>query len=203
MPDEYVFCVASSGIAAQKTGNAMRKYNRASTLCKCVLQTYNDATAGSRPSLADALSNGTGEQIRQVLTASRAKQYSAAELLNRFEHFYLESEEIIPAARKALAAGNVALFGTHVQRSQRIAEMLLGNQVSETIFLATKARILGAPAASAFGAGFGGSVWAMIETRKAPAFTEKWSQDYAKNFPQAAKHAEFIITPPGPAAFVF
>ena len=41
--------------------------------------------------------------------------------------------------------------------------MLLGNQVPETIALARAALAHGAFAACSFGAGFGGSVWALVE----------------------------------------
>ncbi len=202
MPAGYVFCVASSGVVAEKTGNALRKYNRASGLCRCALETYNQAAASNYTNLAEALSNGAAEQIRQALRASKGGQYPAADLLNRFEHFYLESEEIIPAACKALAAGNVEHFSTYVQRSQRLTETLLANQVSETIFLAARARPHGAVAASAFGAGFGGSVWAMARAENAEKLIRKWRADYEQHFPEPAKKAEFLITRAGPAAFL-
>ncbi len=48
------------------------------------------------------------------------------------------------------------------ERSQEAAERWLGNQIPETIALARLARHVGATAASAFGAGFGGSVWALV-----------------------------------------
>ena len=49
--------------------------------------------------------------------------------------------------------------------SQAEAETLLGNQVPETIALARAARELGAFAVVRFGAGFGGSVWALVDGR--------------------------------------
>jgi galactokinase len=202
MPPGYLFCVASSGVVAEKTGNALRKYNRASGLCRCALETYNEATASSYTNLAQALLNDTAEHIRQALRASKGGQYSAADLLNRFEHFYLESEEIIPAACKALAAGDIEHFGTYVQRSQRLTETLLANQVSETVFLAARARPHGAVAASAFGAGFGGSVWAMTKAENVEKFIGKWRADYEQHFSAPAKKAEFLITRAGPAAFL-
>ena len=61
-------------------------------------------------------------------------------------------------------------FGKLVDESQVAAEELLGNQVPETISLAKHARALGAYAASAFGAGFGGSVWALVSRSEAEQF---------------------------------
>ena len=57
-------------------------------------------------------------------------------------------------------------------RSQESAERLLGNQVPETAVLVASARAFGAFASSAFGAGFGGSVWALAPAgcrRRVPA----------------------------------
>ena len=51
--------------------------------------------------------------------------------------------------------------------------MLLGNQVPETIALARAALEHGAFAACSFGAGFGGSVWALVDG-DADAFARRW-----------------------------
>ena len=56
-------------------------------------------------------------------------------------------------------------------------------------------------AASAFGAGFGGSVWALVETARAEEILAAWADAYGAEFPQHAGHAEFFITGAGPAAF--
>ncbi len=61
------------------------------------------------------------------------------------------------------------------------------------------ARSHGAVAASAFGAGFGGSVWALVRTADAPAFIEAWRRDYLGRFPAHADLAQFFVTTPGPA----
>jgi galactokinase len=87
-----------------------------------------------------------------------------------------------------------------VDQSQQAAEKLLGNQIPETSFLARQARKLGAVAASAFGAGFGGSVWALVPEVEAHAFRARWADAYAKEFPVAAKASEVLITHAGPGA---
>ena len=58
----------------------------------------------------------------------------------------------------------------------------------------------GAVAASAFGAGFGGSVWAMVRDTDAPAFSDAWAGRYRARFPAAARQARFFETRPGPSA---
>ena len=107
---------------------------------------------------------------------------------------------IVPEATARLAIGDIAGFGDLVDRSQALAERALWNQVPETIALARSARALGAVAASAFGAGFGGSVWAMVAASSAGPFTTEWAAHYRAAFPGAASEAAFFTTRPGPAA---
>ena len=67
--------------------------------------------------------------------------------------------------------------------------------------LAREARRLGAVAASSFGAGFGGSVWALVEEARSDAFMREWRLAYGRACPDAAARAVFFETSPGPAAF--
>jgi len=70
----------------------------------------------------------------------------------------------------------------------------------ETIALARLAREHGALAASAFGAGFGGSVWALTHFEEAEAFGHAWKVAYTKAHPGPARHSTFFMTRPGPGA---
>ena len=106
----------------------------------------------------------------------------------------------MPSALDALNAGAFDEFGRLVDRSQEAAERLLGNQVAETSALAALARTNGALAASAFGAGFGGSVWALVESARAEAFLTAWRRAYRGGHPKAAASSAFFITRPGPGA---
>jgi len=202
MPPNCIFAIASSGVAAEKTGAAKEKYNRASLLASAVTQLWQQKTGLNDPHIAAAIANNenTAGKMRSLLRQSQHASFTSAELLNRFEHFYAESAEIIPAAGDALLANNTEVFGKHVDRSQLIAEKLLGNQVEETIFLAQAARTLGAAAASNFGAGFGGSTWALIpDDGKTELFLQKWSEQYHNVFPTAAARAGFFTTQAGPS----
>ncbi|UCE98902.1 MAG: hypothetical protein JSV82_06870, partial [Planctomycetota bacterium] len=164
-PSKYLFAVASSGVIAEKTGAAMAKFNRASGLCSCAIEIWNKATRREDKHLADAIKSdaNAAERFRKILQGSNDRRFTSTELVNRFEQFLFESEEVVPVAGDALNKGDLARFGREVDRSQQLAETLLGNQVPQTVFLANCARQIGAAAASSFGAGFGGSVWAMIE----------------------------------------
>ncbi|MEZ4558498.1 MAG: hypothetical protein R2854_19060 [Caldilineaceae bacterium] len=81
--------------------------------------------------------------------------------------------------------------------SQQQGAALLGNQVPETIALAELATALGATGASAFGAGFGGSVWALVP-QEAPTRFWPWRARYAEAFPQRA--GDFFVTRAGTSA---
>jgi galactokinase len=77
---------------------------------------------------------------------------------------------------------------------------LLKNQLPETNALVAMARDQGAFAASAFGAGFGGSVWALVDPQElglsADEFGDRWLSEYRKRFPEhAAKSSAFAARP--------
>jgi len=202
LPEGFTFAIGVSGVVAEKTGAAQEKYNRASRLAARIAELWRQATGRDDPHLAAALATGpdAAGRLRQVVQSAASIAERPA-LADRLEHFLAENEEILPAAGDALAVGDVTSFGEWVDRSQQAAEELLGNQVPETIFLARSARDGGAVAASAFGAGFGGSVWALIETDAAEVFLTAWANAYRANFPHHAPRTAFFPTPPAPAAF--
>ena len=202
LPEGHAFIIASSGIVAEKTGAALELYNGVSRKAAAVLEVWRAATNRDDVSLARAVQSSPDApaQLREILRRTRDARYSSKELLDRFEQFYAESEEIIPDASDALLYGDTARLGVLVDQSQAGVERLLGNQIAETIFLARSARELGAVAASAFGAGFGGSVWALIPDGNAPEFVARWRDAYLAAFPQHNEGSEFFVTSAGPAA---
>jgi galactokinase len=194
MPPDYLFAIGSSGIVAEKTGAAQERYNRAAELAAAAAREWRRQTGRDDPHLAAAISSApdAAGRLRAMVQDSP--------LAARVEHFLIENEEIVPAAGDALAAGDVPRFGRLVDRSQQAAEHWLGNQIPETALLAATARRLGAAAASAFGAGFGGSVWALVERERAERFLAAWSDAYRREFPGPAALSEFFLTDAGPPA---
>lgn len=201
-PGDRTFVIAFSGVAAEKTGRAMALYNELSLATRKILALWNTASERFDPSLGAAVASDpeAATQIRRLIDEAEAGEAETQRLRNRFDQFVLESREIIPRASDALARGDLATFGDLVYSSQLAAESLLGNQIPETRALVRLARQAGADASSAFGAGFGGSVWAMVKTSDADAFMKKWRAAYAREFPDPARGAEFFATRPGPAA---
>jgi galactokinase len=146
---------------------------------------------------------GSVDRIRTLAAKARGGSFTAAYLKGRLEQFVTETFEIIPAASDALDRGALTEFGVVVDHSMRLAEAHLGNQVPETVTLQRSARELGAVAASAFGAGFGGAVWALVPESDADAFLTRWSESYRKKYRKAGKDSVFFLSRAGPHAYQF
>lgn len=200
LPPGLTFVIGASGVAAEKTGAAKDQYNRAAEAVTAILDLWRDATGEDAATLFDLITSAAGEEtsIRRVLAQSRHPRFPADALLARLDHFVHEAIDIIPHASDALARGDLDTFGALVDDSQSSAERWLANQIPETIALARLARSHGAIAASAFGAGFGGSVWALVRSADASAFMDAWRGDYLGRFPAHADLAQFFVTAPGP-----
>lgn len=193
-PQDQVFVVATSGVAAEKTGAARELYNRASLATREALALWNDTTGRSDRHLATAVRSADDAVGR--LVGLLPEGYLRA----RVEQFVIESETLVPQAAAALHAGDLGAFAAATRESQRLAETHLGNQVPQTVALAANAVRLGAVASSAFGAGFGGSVWAMVPAGDAEAFGAAWLADYAETFATEAAAATVLVTTPSAPA---
>ncbi len=202
LPPTHTLVIASSGVVAEKTAGAREAYNRAARMVSHVLTEWNRTTGRDDATLADAARvDATAPARLRVLAASSPTSESDGEsLVRRLDQFLLESFELVPAAAAALSDGALPDLGPLSDRSQQAAEVSLGNQISETVALARGARELGATAASAFGAGFGGSVWALVATDEAEEFGRRWRNRYATEFPATGPQAEFFVTGAGPGA---
>ena len=189
-------------MTAQKTGAALEDYNRVARRAAAALEIWRHATGRSDPTLDSALASApaAAESWHALLERHPHAEFDPADLWSRVEQFETESREIIPAVAALLRSGQVEPIGPLVARSQRGAEEALHNQVPQTTALVEMARALGCPAASTFGAGFGGSVWAIARRYDAEAFLHRWRQFYLDRFPALAAHATFFPTRAGPPA---
>lgn len=205
LPDAYVLVIGVSGVSAEKTGDALDKYNRLSLRAAEILALWRGATGRADDNLLAAATSSPDapERIRETLRKPHSSAFSAHELVNRFDQFFIECTEIIPAVSDALASGDVDKIGMLIDGSQEGAERLLGNQIPETIVLARLARELGSAAATAFGAGFGGSVWALVKSNDVERFISEWAERYRVRFPLSAGRSTFFSTCAGPAMICF
>lgn len=191
-PAEWAFVVAVSGVLAEKTGAALESYNNASLRARELTEAWNDATGRDDAVLADALASD-----EDALEGLRAISAHDPALSARLTAFVTESEVAIPRAIKALEAGDMVAFGKAAELSHRNADEALGNQIPETNRLQSLANELGATASAGFGAGFGGSVWALVPTEQAQEFADRWLSAYVNEFPQVQGTASTIVTRPG------
>ncbi len=189
-PNTHSFVIASSGVAAEKTGAARESYNRVSQMVSEIT-----ATVGIGLTLSRMFEEFGVDDVLSKIRRMRSK-FMTRELLDRVEQFRIENFEIIPAVSDLLAQGRIDEIGDAIDLSQENAERFLGNQIGETAFLHRSAREIGAVAASAFGAGFGGSVYAVMKKSDADGFMAEWERVYKNRFPQHARASEFFTTMP-------
>lgn len=200
IPEGYVFVIGSSGVQAEKTGGAQQWYNDVATLAADAAATWRKGTGTEDANLARAIGNPTFTVERMVeILKSHEDRTWGSRLVQRFQHFYEEDQIIIPAALNALETSDVAAFGRAVKDSQAGAENLLGNQIDETKALVRMALDCDAVATSAFGAGFGGSVWALVRAIDAEKMRDQWAAVYQRQFPEHRDHSVFFVSTNGPA----
>ena len=191
-PADWSLVVAASGVHAAKSAGTREHYN---TLSR---QAESLRTLAGTASLLDFLASDPGATAR--LADALSGRPDAAALASRLAQFREECLELIPGAVAAIAAGDAVAFGDRITRSATLGATALDNQVPETLYLAESAPAFGAVAASPFGAGFGGSVYALVPTAGAEQFATRWAAGYRDRFPVAAGDADFFVTTPSAGA---
>lgn len=200
MPAEWSSVIATSGVHADKIGSARGRFNRASAAARALLDVWRQTSGRPALSLAAALSSEPDAlpRLTSAISQTSAPEFSADALRRRLEHFVREDARV-DAAVRAIAATDAAALGTLSDESQADAEALLGNQVPATIDLVATAREAGALAATSFGAGFGGSAWAIVPADDVARFGPAWLGRYRARQPRASG-VEWFEARPSPAA---
>jgi galactokinase len=186
-PADLRIAVLVSGVAAEKTASAQAQFNRVSARARGALQAWNAARGRSDGSLGAALSACGAAALLAAQTDE--------DLHRRAEQFIAETTDIVPGAVAALGGGDLTTFSRLVARSQQLATTHLENQVPATIALVALAHQERALAASAFGAGFGGAVWAAFTDDQGPP---AWLAAYRSTHPALASAASLHLIHPGP-----
>ncbi|MDO5746485.1 MAG: galactokinase family protein [Actinomycetaceae bacterium] len=181
------FVIAVSGVLAEKTGAALQAYNRLSLTVSQLLTQWNTHTGRSDTTLMQAL-NSTEKALATLQKIAGEEGYPR----QRLEQFVKESEHIVPAACQAFATHDYTALGHLASSSQHLSLEYLGNQIPHTHALTLMARAAGAVASSAFGAGFGGAVWALVPRSDANDFTLHWQRAYLQKYPELTKRASFF-----------
>lgn len=180
-PADWRIVVAASGVRATKTGNAMAAYNRVADSVRALVAVWNAETGRADATLSDIMHSAPGAFDEAVSLVDRAasETVSADYLRARARQFREETTVIVPGMLEAIARADATAVGDLMRRSQELAERALQNQVPQTAWLAQHARDYGAVAATAFGAGFGGAVWALVPEGDAERFAAAWMQAFA------------------------
>jgi galactokinase len=198
-PKEWRIVVATSGVKATKTGNAMHAYNRVADSVRALVTVWNADTGRRDKTLAEVLASAPGafEHALSLVERAATGTSDADYLRARVRQYREETEVIVPAMADAIARADAPAAAALMTRSQEMAEQALQNQVPQTIWLAAHAREHGAVAATAFGAGFGGAVWALVADGDARRVAESWMQAFAAVPGAGAVHHETarVMTP--------
>ena len=182
MPACWTFVVASTGIRARKAGEVRYNYNLAAASAAAIVSLWRERYPQDERTLA--------QLAREEPLATL---HLSSDLRSRLEHFVREDRRVVEAG-DAFARGDVAAIGELSDASQRDATTLLRNQVPETLDLVADARAEGAAAACGFGAGWGGSVWALVRSDEAEAFLERWLMAFEARHPNLVP--EGFLSPP-------
>lgn len=186
--------VAGSGVHADKTGAARGHFNRLAALAAEAAAAWSRAAKRRELHLGAALAAAGDVETLLRGVADGCTGDSSEALTSRVRHFCVESEDLVPAATAAVASGDAEELGRLARSSQELAERDLGNQVKETRGLVRLATECGALAASAFGAGFGGAVWAIVEADAECRFVDAWRRAYTAAFPERQSKSVFFST---------
>lgn len=194
LPGDWRFVVMGSGVEADKAGSARARYNRASLATQALLALWRRRTGAPGP-LAAVLSDPTAaDALRRMARQEGEGDFTPADLTKRLEHFINEDARI-PRALDAIAHADRIRVRDLAAASQLEAEVLLENQIPQTVALARLATAHGAIAASSFGAGFGGSVWALADADDAVALAGRWREAYLAATPGVADVPWFVARP--------
>ena len=202
-PSQWALVVGVSGVLAHKTGAALEDYNRGPSTVQTMLARWNETTGRADASLAGAVRHLVGDATGEQAAGDPALK----DLLRlcdpgyerqRIEQFLIESLVLVPEGARLIAAADPGV-GEVLERSQELADRGLCNQVPQTRLMVSLAREAGAIGASSFGAGWGGSVYALVRADEAEGFAAQWLRAY-RDREQGAEQAAVIVTRPGPGA---
>ena len=202
-PSQWALVVGVSGVLAHKTGAALEDYNRGPSTVQTVLARWNETTGRADASLAGAVRHLVGDATGEQAAGDPALK----DLLRlcdpgyerqRIEQFLIESLVLVPEGARLIAEADPGI-GEVLERSQELADRGLCNQVPQTRLMVSLAREAGAIGASSFGAGWGGSVYALVRADEAEGFAAQWLRAY-RDREQDAEQAAVIVTRPGPGA---
>lgn len=194
MPKGYSIVVAYSGRRAEKTKDAQKKYNLLSKNATAATQTLNKIHGTNFQWLRDFYEELPNRERAQKAYGELRNKILDMSLAERAYQFFME-REIIEQAVKSLSKNDIASFGNLINESHELSKKYLGNIVPEVDYLWQTANRLGALGATGFGAGFGGSCYAIVHNRSRDDFIEEWKGLYDSEFSTYRDQARFDVYP--------
>jgi len=195
---DHTVIVSYSGKAAQKTKEAMQKYNRLSALAARAVETLN-LIHRTRFSLLRDFYTELDSEHRAKTAREDILQYTGdRELSDRVFQFYAEESLIkktVSCLREAGVSAGIRGFGELITKSHELSKKYLKNIEAEIDRLVRIALDLGAIGSTGFGAGFGGSCYAVVPkngpTGSAEDFARAWERRYFDRYPEFRGKAQF------------
>ena len=192
MPEDCHVCVAYSGRKADKTGDAMVGFNRLSQDAGSAVQALIGTNHSELHLLRDFFSEMPADQ-RAAAAYERLKREDRG-IAERAYQFFKE-REITERGVTCLKANNLLEYGRLLNGSHENSRRYLKNIAPEVDFLQSSANEMGALGASGFGAGFGGSCYAVVKSPQPGDFIDRWKRAYVKSYPQLQDRAQFDLYP--------
>jgi len=199
-PPDWALVVAFSGVRAEKTREALEKYNLASRRAVLAVDVFNRESGKKLRSLSEIEMEMRGVSYPTWLNTLGVNNAAPEELdlPGRVRQFLLEERETTPRVLLSLMRGDLDALGKAISASHRASRRSLWNIAPEVDYLQRSAIKLGAAGASGFGAGFGGSIFAVTRIQNAAEFAAAWQHGYAKRYPEREGESAFFLARPSP-----
>jgi len=201
MPKGYSLVIGTTGVTTKVKHGAVSHLKNTVKIASMIAEIWRQETGKSHKHLGEILDNDLESEtfLRDVFIETDDAVYTRDELSKRFEHFVSEHTQIVPAVISGLMRSCFNEVGLQLDRSHKLANLLLSNHVPQTNCLYETAKDHGALVVNTTGSGFGSSVWAIIESNNASLFLEQWQLGYETNFPDQKELALFLETAIAPS----
>ena len=193
-PEKHRVVTAYSGKRAEKTQNAMEKYNRLSKDAAEAVHVLNGALGTGYGLLRDFFLEMPPSERAEAVGKTLRTAGAGRGLSGRACQFFRE-RELIERAVGFLRESRMEEYGRLMNQSHELSREHLKNIAPEVDRLQRLAIELGALGATGFGGGFGGSCYALVDEADTRPFIREWRAAYLRIFPQYRDQASFDAYP--------
>jgi galactokinase len=201
MPNGYSFVIGTTGVTTKVKHATVSQLKNIVKIASIIAEIWRQETGKAHRHLGEILDHDLESEafLRDVFLETDDAVYTRDELSKRFEHFVSEHTQIVPAVITGLRRSSLDEVGLQLDRSHKLANLLLAIHVPQTNCLYATANEYGAVFVNTTGNGFGSAVWAMVETNEIESFLGKWQTRYETDFPEQKALATFFVAKTAPA----